>query len=101
VAPPGNQAATEKTNINLYHSENPVYSPKVGPVRIVYCRVHRGKSIVRFVMRKSRDKRKPGQIGEIFFLKKMGATSNFNFDRKFKAANIDPEINNCLEILIE
>jgi len=26
VAPPGNQAATEKTNINLYHSENPVYS---------------------------------------------------------------------------
>jgi hypothetical protein len=24
------QAATEKTNINLYHSENPVYSPKVG-----------------------------------------------------------------------
>jgi len=28
VAPPGNQAATEKTNINLYHSENPVYSPK-------------------------------------------------------------------------
>jgi hypothetical protein len=29
VAPPGNQAATEKTNINLYHSENPVYSPKV------------------------------------------------------------------------
>jgi hypothetical protein len=29
-APPGNQAATEKTNINLYHSENPVYSPKVG-----------------------------------------------------------------------
>jgi hypothetical protein len=27
VAPPGNQAATEKTNINLYHSENPVYSP--------------------------------------------------------------------------
>jgi hypothetical protein len=34
VAPPGNQAATEKTNINLYHSENPVYSPKVGPVLI-------------------------------------------------------------------
>jgi len=32
VAPPGNQAATEKTNINLYHSENPVYSPKA-PVR--------------------------------------------------------------------
>jgi hypothetical protein len=32
VAPPGNQAATEKTNINLYHSENPVYSPKV-PVK--------------------------------------------------------------------
>jgi hypothetical protein len=31
VAPPGNQAATEKTNINLYHSENPVYSPKVAP----------------------------------------------------------------------
>ena len=31
MAPPGNQAATEKTNINLYHSENPVYSPKVGP----------------------------------------------------------------------
>jgi len=30
VAPPGNQAATEKTNINLYHAENPVYSPKVG-----------------------------------------------------------------------
>jgi hypothetical protein len=30
VAPPGNQAATEKTNINLYHSENPVYSPKAG-----------------------------------------------------------------------
>jgi len=28
VAPPGNQAVTEKTNINLYHSENPVYSPK-------------------------------------------------------------------------
>jgi hypothetical protein len=27
VAPPGNQAATEKTNLNLYHSENPVYSP--------------------------------------------------------------------------
>jgi hypothetical protein len=36
-------------------------------------------------------------MGEIFFLKKMGATPNFNFDRKFKAANIDPEINNCLE----
>jgi hypothetical protein len=34
VAPPGNQAATEKTNINLYHSENPVYSPKVGPALI-------------------------------------------------------------------
>jgi len=32
VAPPGNQAATEKTNINLYHSENPVYSPKVGSI---------------------------------------------------------------------
>jgi hypothetical protein len=32
VAPPGNQAATEKTNINLYHSENPVYSPKA-PVK--------------------------------------------------------------------
>jgi hypothetical protein len=31
VAPSGNQAATEKTNLNLYHSENPVYSPKVGP----------------------------------------------------------------------
>jgi hypothetical protein len=31
VAPPGNQAATEKTNISLYRSENPVYSPKVGP----------------------------------------------------------------------
>jgi len=30
VAPPGNQAATEKTNISLYRSENPVYSPKVG-----------------------------------------------------------------------
>jgi hypothetical protein len=29
VAPPGNQAATEKTNINLYHPENPVYSPKL------------------------------------------------------------------------
>jgi hypothetical protein len=29
-APSGNQAATEKTNINLYHSENPAYSPKVG-----------------------------------------------------------------------
>jgi hypothetical protein len=36
VAPPGNQAATEKTNINLYHSENPVYSPKVGPVIPVF-----------------------------------------------------------------
>jgi len=34
VAPPGNQAATEKTNINLYHSENPVYSPKVGRHKI-------------------------------------------------------------------
>jgi len=34
VAPPGNQAATEKTNINLYHSENPVYSPKVGPASL-------------------------------------------------------------------
>jgi hypothetical protein len=34
VAPPGNQAATEKTNINLYHSENPVYSPKVGHASI-------------------------------------------------------------------
>ena len=33
MAPPGNQAATEKTNINLYHSENPVYSPKVGPFK--------------------------------------------------------------------
>ena len=32
MAPPGNQAATEKTNINLYHSENPVYSPKA-PVK--------------------------------------------------------------------
>ena len=32
MAPPGNQAATEKTNISLYRSENPVYSPKVGPV---------------------------------------------------------------------
>ena len=31
MAPPGNQAATEKTNLNLYHSENPVYSPKVDP----------------------------------------------------------------------
>ena len=29
MAPPRNQAATEKTNINLYHSENPVYSPKL------------------------------------------------------------------------
>jgi len=28
VAPPGNQAATEKTNINLYYPENPAYSPK-------------------------------------------------------------------------
>jgi hypothetical protein len=28
VAPPGNQAATENTNFNLYHSENPVYSPE-------------------------------------------------------------------------
>ena len=32
MAPPGNQAATEKTNINLYHAENPVYSPKA-PVK--------------------------------------------------------------------
>ncbi len=29
MAPSGNQAATEKTNLNLYHSENPVYSPKL------------------------------------------------------------------------
>jgi hypothetical protein len=27
VAPSGNQTATEKTNINLKRSENPVYSP--------------------------------------------------------------------------
>jgi hypothetical protein len=26
----GKPGVTEKTNINLYHSENPVYSPKVG-----------------------------------------------------------------------
>jgi hypothetical protein len=26
VAPPGNQAATEKTNINLQHRKKPVYS---------------------------------------------------------------------------
>ncbi len=32
MAPPGNQAATENTNFNLHHSENPVYSPKVGPI---------------------------------------------------------------------
>jgi hypothetical protein len=31
----------------------------------------------------------------------MGVTPNFNFDGELKAANIDPEINNCLEILIE
>jgi len=27
VAPPGNQAETEKTNINLQHRKKPVYSP--------------------------------------------------------------------------
>ncbi len=28
VAPPGNQVATEKTNIDLQHRESPVYSTK-------------------------------------------------------------------------
>jgi hypothetical protein len=46
VAPPGNQAATEKTNINLYHSENPVYSPKVGYV-VISERVMRGRKTKR------------------------------------------------------
>jgi len=40
VAPPGNQAATEKTNINLYHSENPVYSPKVGRFVLAWRKAH-------------------------------------------------------------
>jgi hypothetical protein len=44
VAPPGNQAATEKTNINLYHSENPVYSPKVGPFKFGMQNVKSGAS---------------------------------------------------------
>jgi hypothetical protein len=29
VAPPGNQAETDKTNINLQHQEKPVYSPNL------------------------------------------------------------------------
>jgi len=44
VAPPGNQAATEKTNINLYHSENPVYSPKA-PVRAVDQKIKRRRGV--------------------------------------------------------
>jgi hypothetical protein len=50
-APPGNQAATEKTNINLYHSENPVYSPKVCPAL-----KHSGKGIERSEQIKARNK---------------------------------------------
>ena len=45
MAPPGNQAATEKTNINLYHSENPVYSPKVGPAKSAKGREQRAEGI--------------------------------------------------------
>jgi hypothetical protein len=48
VAPPGNQAATENTNINLYHSENPVYSPKVSPFKcglvIAECGIQNNKN---------------------------------------------------------
>jgi len=33
----GKPAATEKTNINLYHLKNPVYSPKVGRISIKNC----------------------------------------------------------------
>jgi hypothetical protein len=31
VAPPGNQVATEKTNIDLQHRESPVYSTTTHP----------------------------------------------------------------------
>jgi hypothetical protein len=31
VAPPGNQAATENTNISLQHWESPVYSTNIQP----------------------------------------------------------------------
>jgi len=40
VAPSGNQAATEKTNINLHHSENSVYSAKVGPALFAWRKTH-------------------------------------------------------------
>jgi len=40
VAPSGNQAAAEKTNINLYHSENPVYSAKVGSALFAWRKTH-------------------------------------------------------------
>jgi hypothetical protein len=33
MALPGKRAATEKTKINLYQPEKPVYSPKVATVR--------------------------------------------------------------------
>jgi hypothetical protein len=59
VAPPGNQAATEKTNFNLYHSENPVYSPKVSTIK-------HGKS-------------KDGDIGSKTFY---GVSSNLPFLQK-------------------
>jgi mRNA interferase RelE/StbE len=41
VAPPGNQAATEKTNINLYHSENPVKAS----LEIILSEPHSGKAL--------------------------------------------------------
>jgi hypothetical protein len=48
--------------------------------------------------KKIQRQKKTGTDGRNFLLEKDGvATSKFNFDRKFKAANIDPEINNCLE----
>jgi hypothetical protein len=49
VAPPGNQAATEKTNINLYHSENPVYPPKVGPIQMRLPAGRQGRQGMRIV----------------------------------------------------
>src|SRR4030043_1083483 len=49
VAPPGNQAATEKTNINLYHSENPVYSPKVGPALQEGTRVRPQRAVAQII----------------------------------------------------
>jgi len=40
VAPPGNQAATEKTNVNLQHRKNPVYST------ITNQKMHRMKPVI-------------------------------------------------------